>query len=114
MRGDKPASKDTVDGIAGQRDATKAGYNAGFAKLSAVSGLPGTAELLAKLKAAEDAVEAMRPTMMAQIALPQAQRTMVNVVEWANISQDYITAVKATSAFLEPSQQLVDPTAADA
>src|SRR3546814_7530563 len=47
MRGDNPASKDTVDGIAGPRDATKAGYNAGFAKLSAVSGLPGTAELLA-------------------------------------------------------------------
>src|SRR3546814_20269844 len=51
----------------------------------------------------------MRPTMMAQIALPKAQRKMVNVVEWAKITQDYLTAVQATSDFLESSLQLVDP-----
>src|SRR3546814_7163248 len=47
--------------------------------------------------------------MMAQVGVPKAQRKMLNVGEWAKITQDYLTAVQATSDFLESSLQLVDP-----
>jgi methyl-accepting chemotaxis protein len=109
MRGEAAASKDTIDGIAAQRDGTKQAYETGFAKLSAVSDLPGTAPLIAKLKSAQDAVEAMRAQMMAQIAEPRAQRKMASMIEWAKVTQNYLDAVQETSDFLESSLQLVDP-----
>ncbi|WP_341705810.1 HAMP domain-containing protein, partial [Ferrovibrio sp.] len=109
MRADAAASKDTVEGIDNQREATKTGYATGVSKLSALTDLPGTAPVLARLKAAHEAVEAMRGKMMAQIGLPKAQREAPIAAEWAKTTQAYLDAVQGASDFLETSLQLVDP-----
>ncbi|MEK9971259.1 MAG: HAMP domain-containing protein, partial [Ferrovibrio sp.] len=109
FRADAPASKDTVDSITAQRDSTKEGFTNGYAALSALTDLPGAAPVLAKLKSAHDAVEAMRPKAMAMIGQPKAQRDAQAMQEWPRVTQAYLNAVSEASDFLEASLQLVDP-----
>ncbi|WP_300304275.1 methyl-accepting chemotaxis protein, partial [Ferrovibrio sp.] len=109
LRADAPTSKDSLDNIAAQRDSTLDGYKTGVALLSAVSDLPGAPAILTKLKSANDAVDAMRPKMMAMIAQPKAQRDAQAAQEWPKVTQGYLDAVQAASDFLESSLQLVDP-----
>ena len=90
FRADAPASKDSIDNISAQRDSTKDGYNTGYALLSATRDLPGAAPILTKLKSAQDAVEAMRPKMMALIAQPKDQRDAQAMQEWPRVTQGYL------------------------
>jgi methyl-accepting chemotaxis protein len=109
FRAEGPASKDTLDGITAQRDGAKDGFAQGYAALSAVSDLSGAAPVLAKLKSAHDAVEAMRPKAMAAIGQSKTQRDAQIVQEWPQVTQAYLNAVQDASDFLEASLQLVDP-----
>jgi methyl-accepting chemotaxis protein len=110
FRAEAPASKDSIDNIAAQRDGTLKGFNAGYAMLSELSNdLPGAAALLTKLKAANDAVDAMRPKAMQSIAQPRAQRDAQVMQDWPRVTQGYLNAVQEASDFLEASLQLVDP-----
>jgi len=110
FRAEAPASKDSIDNITAQRDGTLKGFNTGYAMLSAVSAdLPGAAPLLTKLKAANDAVDAMRPKAMQMIAQPRAQREAQVMQDWPRVTQNYLNAVQEASDFLEASLQLVDP-----
>jgi len=110
FRAETPASKDSIDNIAAQRDGTLKGFNAGYAMLSELSSeLPGAAALLTKLKAAHDAVDAMRPKAMQSIAQPRAQRDAQVMQDWPRVTQGYLNAVQEASDFLEASLQLVDP-----
>jgi methyl-accepting chemotaxis protein len=109
FRADGPAVKDTVDGITTQRDGAKEGFASGYAALSALTDLPGAAPVLAKLKSAHDAVEAMRPKAMTMIGQPKAQRDAQIMQEWPRVTQGYLNAVQEASDFLEASLQLVDP-----
>ena len=110
FRAEAPASKDSVDSITAQRDNTLKAYNTGYAMLSALSSdLPGAAPLLTKLKAANDAVDAMRPKAMQMIGQPRAQRDAQAMQDWPRVTQNYLNAVQEASDFLEASLQLVDP-----
>ncbi len=110
FRAEAPASKDSIDNITAQRDGTLKGFNAGYAMLSELSkDLPGAAALLTRLKAANDAVDAMRPKAMQSIAQPRAQRDAQVMQDWPRVTQGYLNAVQEASDFLEASLQLVDP-----
>jgi methyl-accepting chemotaxis protein len=110
FRAEAPASKDSTESITTQRDNTLKGYNTGYAMLSALSNeLPGAAAILTKLKAANDAVDAMRPKAMQMIAQPRAQREAQVMQDWPRVTQGYLNAVQEASDYLEASLQLVDP-----
>ncbi|PJI42477.1 methyl-accepting chemotaxis protein [Ferrovibrio sp.] len=110
FRAEAPASKDSIDSITTQRDNTLKAYNTGYAMLSALSSdLPSAAPLLTKLKAANDAVDAMRPKAMQMIGQPRAQRDAQAMQDWPRVTQNYLNAVQEASDFLEASLQLVDP-----
>ena len=109
FRADAPASKDSLDNITTQRDGAKDGFNTGYAMLTALPDLPGAAPILAKLKTAHDAVEAIRPKAMAAIGQPKAQRDAQTMQDWPRVTQGYLNAVQEASDFLEASLQLVDP-----
>jgi methyl-accepting chemotaxis protein len=109
FRAEAPAVKDTVDSITTQRDGAIEGFNAGYASLAALTDLPGSAPVLAKLKTAHDAVNAMRPRAMTLIGQPKAQRDAQIMQDWPRVTQGYLNAVQEASDFLEVSLQLVDP-----
>jgi methyl-accepting chemotaxis protein len=110
FRAEAPASKDSIDNIAAQRDGTLKGFNTGYTMLTGLSGeLAGASPILTKLKAANDAVEAIRPKAMQAIAQPRAQREAQVMQDWPRVTQSYLNAVQEASDFLEASLQLVDP-----
>jgi methyl-accepting chemotaxis protein len=109
FRGEGPAPKETIDNILVQREGTLKGYNTGYAMLAALTDLPGTAPLLTKVKSANDAVDVMRPKVMAALGQPRSQRDAQAMQDWPRVTQAYLNALQEASDFLEASLQLVDP-----
>ncbi len=109
LRGDAPATDDSRKSVAEYGANTKDGYARGMAQFSQMSDQPGAAPLITKLKAAHDAVEALRPKLTQAIAVPRAQRDAAAGAEWPRATQAYLDAVEAASDYLEASLKMVDP-----
>jgi methyl-accepting chemotaxis protein len=109
FRADAPAPKETVENITTYRDAAKDAFGKGYAMLSALPDLSGAAPILTRLKTTNDAVDALRPRLMAAIAQPKTQREAAAAAQWTQTTQAWLDAVDAASEFLESSLQMVDP-----
>ena len=109
LRADAPATKQSIDEIAAQRDGTREAFNAGYNALAAIPDLPGAAQLLLRLKSTHDAVEVLRPKVFTAMTQPKAQRDVQVLQEWPRVTQSFLDTVQETSDFLESSAMLIDP-----
>jgi len=105
----QPADKTTTDGITEQRDHTKKNFADGYAALGKLAAQPGVDAILSRLKSTHEAVDALRPRMMAMLAQPTAQRDADLIRTWPQVTQTYLNAVEEASDYLEKSLMLVDP-----
>ena len=107
----QPPEKSVVDGIAEQRTNTIKSYTEGYAAFGQFSAMPGAEAVLSRLKSSYDAVDALRPKMMANLNQPAAQRDPQLAREWPQVTQAYLNAAEAASDFLEKSIMLIHPVA---
>ena len=103
-----PITGATESDILKYRAASEAGYAAAIKSLGDLS----SADLVtpvAKLKAAHDAVAAMRPNVDAAMHQAKAQRDVGVVRDWPTVSQDLLNALIGVSDPLEAALKFKDP-----
>ena len=105
---DAPVEHTVEADILRQRRAAEASYEAAGKLLAAVE-VPGLVAPLARLKAAHEAVDALRPKAEAAMHAAKSQRDAELVQEWPRVTQAYLDALQAASLQLETTLLLVDP-----
>ena len=108
LRAEAPAEAAVTADIAKNRGLVEEGYAGGLKLLAGVD-LKGVPEAVAQLKAAHEAVEALRPKVDAALRQKIAERDQSLVKDWPVATQTYLDRLEGASHAVEESMLNIDP-----
>ncbi|HEV2677791.1 MAG TPA: HAMP domain-containing protein, partial [Aliidongia sp.] len=109
LMAEAPAAATVDQVVGGNRKATEEGYGDGMAALERLD-LAGLPAMVTKLKAAHDAVAALRPKADAALHQPKSARDAAVLQDWPKQTQALLNALNDATDLLEADLKLVDPT----
>ncbi|MBI3503951.1 MAG: HAMP domain-containing protein [Proteobacteria bacterium] len=108
LSGEAPVAASMADDIQGNLRKTEDGYAASLKLLAGVD-VPGLSQAVSKLKAAHEALAALRGKAASDMRLPRAQRDAQLLKDWPGTGQNFLDQLEASGSLLESSLLLADP-----